>query len=138
MIVNSQVVQVGIALAQALALIMSSAFVLYVAIIIWPFLRHRPAPPGDGSAFRWHIFVPALNEELVIGDTVDYLRATFPATHIWLIDDASDDATGGDRPGHGVERPARAPGLALLTGGADRQGRRAQLGLRGAERVAAG
>ncbi len=94
MIVNSQVVQVGIALAQALALIMSSAFVLYVAIIIWPFLRHRPASPGDGSAFRWHIFVPALNEELVIGDTVDYLRATFPATHIWLIDDASDDATG--------------------------------------------
>jgi 1,2-diacylglycerol 3-beta-glucosyltransferase len=92
--VNSQVVQVGIALAQALALIMSSAFVCYAAIILVPFLRTRPAPPGDGGAFRWHIFVPALNEELVIADTVDYLRATFPAAHVWLIDDASDDATG--------------------------------------------
>jgi 1,2-diacylglycerol 3-beta-glucosyltransferase len=92
--VNSQVVQVGIALAQALALIMSSAFVCYVAIIIFPFVRHRAAPPGNGAAFRWHILVPALNEELVIGDTVDYLRTTFPAAHVWLIDDASDDATG--------------------------------------------
>lgn len=83
----------GIALAQALALIMSSAFVCYVVIIIWPFLRHRPSPAGDGTAFDWHIFVPALNEELVIGETVAYLRATFPAAHLWLIDDDSQDAT---------------------------------------------
>jgi cellulose synthase/poly-beta-1,6-N-acetylglucosamine synthase-like glycosyltransferase len=92
--VNSQLVQVGIALAQALALIMSSAFVCYVLIIIWPFVRHRQAPPGDPAAFDWHIFVPALNEELVIEDTVRYLRGTFPAAHVWLIDDASEDGTG--------------------------------------------
>lgn len=90
---NNQAVQVGIALAQALALIMSSAFVCYVMIIIWPFLRHRPAPPGSAAAFDWHIFVPALNEELVIGDTIGYLRATFPGAHVWLIDDASEDQT---------------------------------------------
>jgi len=92
--VNSSVAQVGIALAQALALVMSSAFVCYVAIILVPFIRHRPADLGDGSAFDWHIFVPALNEEVVIGDTIDSLRETFPAAHLWLIDDASEDGTG--------------------------------------------
>src|SRR5450755_720417 len=90
---NSQVVQVGIALAQALALIMSSALVAYVAIILVPFLRHKPSRPGDATAFSWHIFVPALNEELVIGGTVSYLRASFPAAHVWLIDDQSEDGT---------------------------------------------
>jgi 1,2-diacylglycerol 3-beta-glucosyltransferase len=92
--VNSEIVQVGVALAQALALLMSSAFVCYVVIILVPFLRHRKDRPGDGSAFSWHIFVPALNEELVIGDTIDYLREHFPAAHVWLIDDASEDGTG--------------------------------------------
>ena len=65
----------------------------YVAIILVPFLRHKPSRPGDATAFSWHIFVPALNEELVIGGTVSYLRASFPAAHVWLIDDQSEDGT---------------------------------------------
>jgi 1,2-diacylglycerol 3-beta-glucosyltransferase len=108
---NSQVVQVGIALAQALALIMSSAFVAYVAIILVPFLRHRPSRPGDATAFSWHIFVPALNEELVIGGTVSYLRASFPAAHVWLIDDHSEDGTAAI----GAELSRADPGVHLVS-----------------------
>ena len=91
---NSTFVQVAIALAQAVALIMSVAFITYVVIIVVPFARHRRQAPGDARTLDWHLFVPALNEEQVIGGTVDYLRATFPAAHVWVIDDASDDHTG--------------------------------------------
>jgi 1,2-diacylglycerol 3-beta-glucosyltransferase len=42
----------------------------------------------------WHLFVPALNEEQVIGGTIDYLRVNFPGAHVWIIDDDSDDRTG--------------------------------------------
>ena len=91
---NSSLVQIGIALAQAVALLISAAFVAYVMIIVVPFVRLRPRPAGDARSLNWHLFVPALNEEQVIGGTVDYLRDTFPAAHVWVIDDASDDHTG--------------------------------------------
>jgi 1,2-diacylglycerol 3-beta-glucosyltransferase len=91
---NSTFVQVGAALAQAVALLMSVAFITYVLIIVVPFARYRPSPPGDGRSLNWHLFVPALNEEQVIGGTIDYLRAVFPLAHVWVIDDASDDRTG--------------------------------------------
>jgi cellulose synthase/poly-beta-1,6-N-acetylglucosamine synthase-like glycosyltransferase len=91
---NSTFIQVGIALAQAVALLMSVAFITYVVIIVVPFSRHRPSRPGDGRTLDWHLFVPALNEDQVIGGTVDYLRRTFPLAHVWVIDDASDDLTG--------------------------------------------
>jgi 1,2-diacylglycerol 3-beta-glucosyltransferase len=92
--VNSAAAQVGIALAQAIALIMSVAFITYVVIIAIPFARYRTTRAGEAKAFAWHLFVPALNEERVIGETVDYLRATFPDAHVWVIDDDSEDATG--------------------------------------------
>ncbi len=88
-------VQVGVALAQAVALLMSVAFITYVLIIVVPFARYRPSPPGDGRSLNWHLFVPALNEEQVIGGTIDYLRHVFPLAHVWVIDDASEDRTGG-------------------------------------------
>jgi 1,2-diacylglycerol 3-beta-glucosyltransferase len=91
--VNSTFVQVGVALAQAVALLMSVAFITYVVIIVVPFSRYRPRLPGDARALTWHLFVPALNEEQVIGGTIDYLRATLPQAHVWVIDDASDDRT---------------------------------------------
>jgi 1,2-diacylglycerol 3-beta-glucosyltransferase len=90
---NSIVLQVGVALAQAIALVMSVCFVTYVLIIVLPYMRHKAAVPGRASTYGWHLFVPALNEERVIGGTLDYLRATLPAAHIWVIDDGSDDAT---------------------------------------------
>lgn len=80
---------------QAVALTMSVAFVTYVCLIVLPYLRHRPAPTGDPAAFEWHFLVPCRDEQAVIRDTVHYLRTTFRAAHVWIIDDDSDDATVG-------------------------------------------
>jgi 1,2-diacylglycerol 3-beta-glucosyltransferase len=91
--VNSSVVQVGVALAQAVALLMSVAFITYVLIIMATLRRSGARPPGDPRSLGWHLFVPALNEDQVIGATTDYLRAAFPEAHVWVIDDASDDRT---------------------------------------------
>ncbi|MEU6640945.1 glycosyltransferase family 2 protein [Saccharomonospora sp. NPDC046836] len=85
--------KVLIAITQAFALTMSVAFLVYVAVIIVPFLRRKPAPPGDPSLFDWHFFVPCRDEEAVIGDTIRYLRDTFPLAHVWVVDDDSDDGT---------------------------------------------
>ena len=90
---NSSAGQVAIALAQAIALMMSVAFITYALIIVVPFVRDRARRPGDSRTLAWHLFVPALNEERVIGGTVDYLRSTFPAAHLWVIDDDSGDCT---------------------------------------------
>jgi 1,2-diacylglycerol 3-beta-glucosyltransferase len=91
--VNSSTLQVAIALAQAVALLMSVAFISYAFVIVIPYLRSRPSRAGDGAALDWHLFVPALNEERVISGTIDYLRATFPRAHVWVIDDDSEDGT---------------------------------------------
>jgi 1,2-diacylglycerol 3-beta-glucosyltransferase len=58
-----------------------------------PYLRHRPASPGDDTAYEWHFFVPCRDEEAVIGDTLEYLLTTFPSAKMWVIDDASTDRT---------------------------------------------
>ncbi len=78
---------------QALALTMSVAFVTYVCLIVLPYLRHQRKPVGDPSRLEWHFMVPCRDEQTVIGETVRYLRSTFPAAHVWIIDDDSDDAT---------------------------------------------
>ncbi|WP_371481996.1 glycosyltransferase family 2 protein [Kitasatospora sp. NBC_00315] len=83
-----------ISLAMALTLLFSTMFVCYVVCLVIPFLRHRPRPTGDAADFRWHFFIPCRDEEAVIGDTLAYLRATFPSTHVWVVDDDSQDATG--------------------------------------------
>ena len=85
---------VVVALAQAVGLMMSATFIIYVLIIAVPYARRRSQPPGDARTLGWHLFVPALNEEKVIGHTVDYLRRTLPEAHVWVIDDASEDQTG--------------------------------------------
>ncbi|WP_191243902.1 glycosyltransferase family 2 protein [Amycolatopsis deserti] len=72
---------------------MSVAFLVYVAVIVVPFARRKPRPSGDSSAFTWHFFVPCRDEEAVIGDTIRYLRSTFPQAHVWIVDDDSDDRT---------------------------------------------
>ncbi|WP_104478750.1 glycosyltransferase family 2 protein [Actinokineospora auranticolor] len=95
---------------------MSVAFMTYVALIVVPYLRHRRAAPGDPHRLEWHFFVPCRDERAVVGDTVRYLRGTFPHAHVWVIDDDSDDGTadvvtamqgprhGGDRNLHLVRR----------------------------------
>ncbi|MFE7312511.1 glycosyltransferase family 2 protein [Streptomyces sp. NPDC057555] len=68
-------------------------------LLYWAGTRHayrtRPATePGDPATLDWHFFVPCRDEEAVVGATVTQLRGDFPAAHVWVIDDDSDDRTG--------------------------------------------
>lgn len=73
--------------------LLCGAFLAYVVLLVIPFLRHRPGPGGDPSAFYWHFLVPCLDEERVVTHTVSRLLADFPTAQVWCIDDASGDAT---------------------------------------------
>ena len=48
---------------------------------------------GDPTKLEWHFFVPCRDEEAVIGGTITYLRQTFRAAHVWVVDDGSNDRT---------------------------------------------
>ncbi|MFJ7416217.1 glycosyltransferase family 2 protein [Streptomyces sp. NPDC098077] len=74
-------------------LVLALMSVCYLVGLVVPFLRDRPRPAGDASRFDWHILVPCLNEEAVIGRTIARLRTAFPQAHLWIVDDASDDET---------------------------------------------
>jgi cellulose synthase/poly-beta-1,6-N-acetylglucosamine synthase-like glycosyltransferase len=81
------------AILQALSLFSMVLFLGYVATIVVPYVRHPSDEPGDASSFEWHIFIPARDEEVVIAGTVTRLLRDFPATHVWVVDDASEDRT---------------------------------------------
>ena len=49
---NSSVLQVSIALAQAVALLMSVAFISYALIIVVPYLRYAPVPILPGKSLE--------------------------------------------------------------------------------------
>jgi cellulose synthase/poly-beta-1,6-N-acetylglucosamine synthase-like glycosyltransferase len=85
--------KVLLAITQAFALTMSVAFIVYVVVIVVPYLRRKPAAVGDPLDFSWHFFVPCRDEQSVIRETVRYLRFTFPKAHVWVVDDDSEDAT---------------------------------------------
>lgn len=70
------------------------SFCIYVLSILIPFLRRKELPAGDADEFTWHFFVPCRDEEAVIENTMNRLRENFPGAHVWVIDDASEDATG--------------------------------------------
>ncbi|MEV7040103.1 glycosyltransferase [Amycolatopsis sp. NPDC051061] len=86
-------VKVLLAITQAFALTMSVAFLVYVVVIVVPYLRRKPAPVGDPADFTWHFFVPCRDEQTVIRETIRYLRTTFRKAHVWVVDDDSDDRT---------------------------------------------
>lgn len=90
---NSDSLKVLLAITQAFALTMSVAFIVYVVVIVVPWLRRKPAGVGDPLGFSWHFFVPCRDEQTVISETVRYLRTTFPKAHVWVVDDDSEDAT---------------------------------------------
>jgi 1,2-diacylglycerol 3-beta-glucosyltransferase len=58
-------------------------------------ILHPPEPPPEGAdGFTWVFLVPAMNEEVVIADSVERLVALPPARkRIVVIDDASEDRT---------------------------------------------
>jgi 1,2-diacylglycerol 3-beta-glucosyltransferase len=86
-------VYVGLGVAQALSLLISVAFITYVGTIVVPYLRHKPRPVGYAAGFSWHLFIPARDEEAVIGGTLKHLLDTFHSAQVWVVDDASKDAT---------------------------------------------
>ncbi|MFC8510329.1 glycosyltransferase family 2 protein [Streptomyces sp. NPDC057411] len=70
-----------------------AGFLVYWAGARHAYARRRPVESGDPAAYDWHFFVPCRDEEAVIADTVARLRADFAGSHVWVIDDASDDLT---------------------------------------------
>lgn len=82
-----------IALAQVVTLLVSILFVQYVVSILIPYLRRKPAKIGDPDRYEWHFIVPARDEEVVIGTTITRLRTDFPQARVWIVDDASEDET---------------------------------------------
>ena len=80
-------------LALGLALCWSLPFGVWAVLLVTAHLRAGSTRPGGVGAFQWHFFVPARDEEPVIGSTLTYLRKTFPTAHVWVIDDASTDET---------------------------------------------
>lgn len=80
-------------LTLAFACTVGVLFAMYVGLLIVVYLGDRPSPAGDRSLFGWHFLVPCRDEEAVIGDTIRYLRLTFPYAHVWVVDDDSRDRT---------------------------------------------
>ncbi|NYE94685.1 cellulose synthase/poly-beta-1,6-N-acetylglucosamine synthase-like glycosyltransferase [Psychromicrobium silvestre] len=78
---------------QAVAVFLLIGFLTYITSIVVPYFRRKPNPPGNSEDFEWHFMVPCRDEEAVIGNTIERLTGTFPGTHIWVIDDDSEDAT---------------------------------------------
>ncbi|PWH06442.1 glycosyl transferase [Brachybacterium endophyticum] len=68
----------------------------YVALLLVTFLREMRHPrntPGDPETLQWHLLVPCRDEENVIAETISAARSSFADVHVWVIDDASEDAT---------------------------------------------
>lgn len=91
-------------LALPWVILFSACLVVVVGIFCWIvmlFVRghgaivHPPQPPAEGAdAFSWVFLVPAMNEEVVIADSVERLISLPVARkRIVVIDDASEDRT---------------------------------------------
>ncbi|MEP7177788.1 MAG: glycosyltransferase [Pseudonocardiales bacterium] len=83
----------GLTLLQFIALFVTVMFLSYVVMILLPFLRRPRTEPGNSADFDWHFFIPARDEESVIATTLGRCQRDFPAAHLWVIDDASEDRT---------------------------------------------
>ena len=83
-------------LAVIVLTLVAACALTYVSLLLMTFLHEVSHPrnsAGDPRALRWHVLVPCRDEESVIAETVSAARSTFPDLHVWVIDDASEDAT---------------------------------------------
>ena len=91
-------------LPTAWVLLFTFAFAVICAMLVWTTVlfvrgqkaRRRPPPaPADAAAdLTWVVFVPALNEEVTIADSVARLvELPLERLQVVVIDDGSDDAT---------------------------------------------
>ncbi|GAA4106828.1 glycosyltransferase [Enteractinococcus coprophilus] len=74
--------------------VISALALTYISMLLFRFSRRETHTVGRAEDFEWHLLVPCLNEESVVAETVSAARMSFPAAHVWVIDDASDDRTG--------------------------------------------
>lgn len=100
-----------LALLNTTAFLLCVGFLVYVLCILRPFLRRPDDVPGHQEGFTFHLVLPCLNEEAVIGATVRHLVASFPEAVLWCIDDGSDD----DTPGVLADLAARFPAVRVVT-----------------------
>ena len=77
----------------AACLLASLSFVAYMALLVPPYVRHKPATLGDPSGVEWHFIIPCLDEEMVVERTVRKLHDSFAVAGIWCVDDGSVDGT---------------------------------------------
>lgn len=75
------------------AFLLCVSFLLYVVFIMRPFLARADGVPGSRAGYDFHLVVPCLDEELVVGATVRHLLGTFPEATVWVVDDGSTDLT---------------------------------------------
>ena len=75
------------------ALLLGFGFLWYVISLVVTFLRATPDPEADPAGYAWHFLLPCRDEEAVIGETLGYLRDSFPDAVFWVVDDDSVDAT---------------------------------------------
>jgi 1,2-diacylglycerol 3-beta-glucosyltransferase len=91
-------------LALPWVILFTACLVVVVGMFAWTLLLfvrghgsilHPPEPPPEGAdAFTWVFLVPAMNEEVVIADSVERLiEIPVARKRIIVIDDASDDHT---------------------------------------------
>lgn len=83
----------AIGVIQAISLVVAVTFLSYVTAIVIPYFKRKRDEPGDATSFAWHMFVPCRDEAAVIGQTLNRLTQTFPESHVWVVDDDSEDAT---------------------------------------------
>ncbi|WP_430592606.1 glycosyltransferase [Humidisolicoccus flavus] len=79
--------------ALVIVTITSSIALTYVSMLLVSYLRQSRAVEGNPDNFSWHLLIPCRDEESVIAETVSAARTSFPNVHVWVIDDASEDAT---------------------------------------------
>ncbi|MGO2558410.1 glycosyltransferase [Brachybacterium sp.] len=82
--------------AVLLLTVVAACALTYVSLLLMSFLhalRHPCTSAGNPGALQWHVLVPCRDEESVIAETVSAARTSFPDMHVWVIDDASEDAT---------------------------------------------
>lgn len=71
----------------------STLALTYISLLVHTYLVRRATRQGDANTLTWHVVIPCRDEESVIAETVSAARTTFPGLHVWVIDDASEDAT---------------------------------------------
>lgn len=73
--------------------IISSLALTYISLLLVTYVQREPGSLGDPAALEWHVLIPCRDEESVVAGTVSAARSSFPNMHVWVIDDASEDAT---------------------------------------------